>query len=184
MAEKIDFQVMATILMGAVHESMSGFLRAKPDKDPVIITKPLYADDKYDASAYADLIDNSYISVIYFYHNEIKGFRQHCGTIILYVNTSAINFLVGVFGFRNSAIAGDEMASDAAGELCNNITGVFKKDLRSLGYPELEISVPSRYKGFTGGVDYPRGEKNFYRMTACFWGQTIVLDVILGVKGK
>ena len=182
MLEKLDFQVMATTLMGAVNESAAGFLKVKPDREPVIITKPLYAEKKLDVSAYGDFIDSSYISVIYLYHHkEDKGSDRHCGMLILYINTSAINYLVQVFGYKNALVAGEDMSSDAAGELCNNITGVFKKDLRSLGYPELEISPPMKFKGFVAGLDYPKGEKNFHRITAYFWGQSIVVDVILAV---
>ena len=180
MAQKLDFQVMATTLMGAVNESIVGFLKTKSDKDPEIITRNLYADDKLDVSTYAEFIDGSYISVIYFYHNRADiGTKRYCGMFILYISTSVINYLVKVFGYKNSIEAGNEVSADAAAELCNNIAGVFKNDLSGLGYPELEISTPFKFKGFSGGIDYPKGQRTFHRITAFAWGQNIYLDVIL-----
>ena len=182
MAEKLDFQVLATTLMGAVNESVEGFLKVKPDKDPTIVTKVLYADDKLDICTYGEFIDGSYISVIYFDHNERDRLsKRYCGMLIVYVSTSAINYVVKAFGYKNAADAGDAMAADAAAELCNNIAGLFKKDLKGLGYPELEISTPIKSIGFSGKLDYPQGQKNFHRITAYVWGQTIVIDVILAI---
>ena len=182
MAEKLDFQVLATTLMGAVNESVVGFLKVKPDKDPTIVTKLLYADEKWDVSTYAEFIDGSHISVIYFHHNvRDRGTHRYCGMLVLYVSTAAINSLVRVFGYKNAIEAGEAMAADAAAELCNNVAGIFKKDLSGLGYQELEISTPLKLKGFSGGLDYPKGQKNFHRITAYVWGQTIVMDVILAI---
>lgn len=182
MAQKLDFQVMATTLMGAVNESVAGFLKVKPDKDPTVVTKPLYAQDKWDVSTYAEFVDGSYITVIYFYHHaRDKGSKRYCGMMVLYTSTAAINYVVRVFGYKNAAEAGNEMAADAAGELGNNIAGVFKKDLSGLGYPELEISTPIKFKGFSGGLDFPKGEKSFHRITSYVWGTTIVMDVILTI---
>ena len=182
MAEKLDFQVMATTLMGAVNESVTGFLKVKSDKDPTIVTKVLYAQNKMDISTYGEFCDGSYISIIYFYHHEKdKGTNRYCGMIILYVNTSAINYLVRVFGYKNAADAGEKVAADAVAELCNNVAGLFKKDLNGLGYPELEISIPLKFKGFASQLDFPKGQKNFHRITSYVWGQTLVMDIILAI---
>jgi hypothetical protein len=180
MAQKLDFQVLATTLMGAVDESINVFLKAKPDKNAEIVTKVLYAQDKLNVSTYAEFIDGSYIAVIYFYHNQRdQSANRICGMLIVYVSTAAINYLVKSFGYKNSTEAGIAMSEDAVGELCNNIAGIFKRDLKGLGYPELEISPPLKFKGFSGGLDYPKGEKKFHRLTAHVWGQTIALDIIL-----
>ena len=180
MAEKLDFQVLATTLMGAVNESVEGFLKVKPDKDPSIVTKELYADDKLDICTYGEFVDGSYISVIYFYRSEgDRSANRFCGMLIVYVSTSAINYVVRAFGYRNAKEAGDDIVADAAAELCNNIAGIFKKDLKGLGYSELEISTPYKYKGFSGKLDYPKGQKVFHRITAYVWGQTLTMDVIL-----
>ena len=182
MAEKLDFQVIATTLLGAVDESVSVFLKAKPDKEPDIKTKVLYAQDKLNVSTYAEFVDGSYISVIYLYrHEKDKGSNRFCGMLIVYVSTAAINYLIKGFGYKNAAEAGVAMAEDAVGELANNIAGIFKRDLRGLGYAEFEISTPLKFKGFSGDLDFPKGQKNFHRVTAYVWGQTIVFDAILAI---
>ena len=179
---KLDFQVMATTLMGAVNESVEGFLKIKSDKEPEVVSKTLYAEDKLKLCTYGEFVDGCYISVIYFYrHAGDKGSKNYCGMFILYISTSAINYLVRVFGYKNATEAGDEMTADAAAELCNNIAGVFKKDLSTLGYPELEISTPLKFKGFSDAIDYPKGQRSYHRVTAYVWGQTIAMDVILTI---
>ena len=182
MAEKLDFQVLATTIMGATNESVEGFLKVKPDRDPTVVTKDLYADDKLEICTYGEFVDGSHISVIYFYRSQRdRETNRFCGMLILYVSTSAINYVVRAFGYKNAKDAGDEMAADAAAELCNNIAGIFKKDLKGLGYAELEISPPFKFKGFAGRLDYPVGQKKFHRVTAYVWGQTITMDVILAM---
>jgi len=179
---KLDFQVIATTLMGAMNESVSGFLKVKQDKEPTIVTKPLYVEDKWNVSSYGEFIDGSYISVIYFYrHAKDRGTNNYCGMLVLIITNSIVNYMVKGFGYKNSQEAGAEMAADIAAELANNIAGVFKKDLSGVGYPELEISAPMKFKGFAVGLDYPKGEKQFHRVTSFVWGQRIVADVILGL---
>lgn len=179
---RLDYQVIATNLMGAMNKSVTGFLKVTPDKDPTIETKPLYAGDKLNISTYAEFIDGSYGAVIYLHHHaRDKGTNRFCGMFILYVSSSAVNNVVKVFGFKNAQEAGDEKVSDGVAELCNNIAGVFKQGLSGVGYPELEISTPLKFRGFSGDLDYPRGEKNFYRVTAYAWGKTITMDVILSI---
>jgi len=181
-AEKIDFQVVATTLMGAINDSVNGFLKVKMDNDPSIVTKPLYVQEKWNISTYGDFIDGSYVSVIYFFrHSRDRESKHYCGMLVVYVNTSVINYLVRVFGYKNAEQAGNEVSLDVVAELSNNIAGVFKKDLSGVGYPELEISSPLKFKGFSGELDYPKGQKNFHRVTAFVWGQTITVDVILAL---
>jgi len=168
--------------MGALNECASVFLSVKPDKDPTIVKKDLYGENKLNISTCSEFIDESYISVINFYRNaHDKTAKNSCGLFILYVDTSAINYLVNVFGFKSAAEAGWEMASDSVAELCGNIAGIFKRDLCDLGYPELETSLPVNFKGFCGGLELPRGHKDSYRITSYVWGQTIVMDVILAL---
>jgi len=182
MAEKLDYQVMAKTLMGAVNESVTGFLKVKSDKDPTIVTKVQYAKDKLDISTYGEFIDGSYISVIYFYHHEgDKGSKRYCGMFILYVNTAAIHFLVRTFGYKNATEAGEAKVADAVAEFNSNIAGLFKKSLNGMGYPELVFSAPLKFKGFADSLDFPKGQNNFHRITAYVWGQTLTMDVILAI---
>ena len=180
-AEKLDYQVVATTIMGALNECATVFLNVKPDKDPTIVVKDLYGENKFSVSTCSEFIDESYISAIHFYSNALdKKFKRSCGLFILYVDTSAINYLVNVFGFKSAAEAGWDMASDAVAELCGNIAGIFKRDLGGLGFPGLEVSIPLKFKGFCRRLDIPQGNKQYYRITSYVWGQTIVMDVILG----
>jgi len=173
---------MATTLMGALNESVSVFLNVKPDKDPTIVTKELYVKDKLNVSTCAEFVDESYIATLYFYdHAGEKNPKNSCGLFILYVNTSVINDLVKVFGFKNATEAGWEMASDAVAELCSNVAGIFKRNLNNLGYPEIESTIPLKFKGICGGLDIPRGHNHYYRLTSYVWGQTIMMDVILAL---
>ena len=68
--QKLDYQVLATTLMGALNECTTVFLNAKPDKDPTIVPKNFYGENnKLNLATCSDFIDESYISTIYFYPN-------------------------------------------------------------------------------------------------------------------
>ncbi|MBL8013523.1 MAG: chemotaxis protein CheX [Candidatus Omnitrophica bacterium] len=179
---RLDFQVIATTLLGAVNQAVNGFLHVHSDQEPTVVPRPLLAEDKWYVSSFGEFYDSSYISVIYFYRNsKDREANRFCGVFVLYLKEALAPNLIKAFGYKDTAETNNEVVADITAELANNIAGVFKKDLSGLGYPELEISAPMKFKGSAGWLSYPKNEKQYYRVTAFVWGQKFALDVMVAI---
>ncbi len=101
---------------------------------------------------------------------------------MVYLKQAGVAHVLRALGYNpKEAMNDDALINDLAGELSNNIAGVFKKDLNGLGYSELEISVPYKFRGVVAeGVHFPKKLKEYYELTAYAWKmEPFVVDVIL-----
>lgn len=186
MPPKIDFQVMATTLMGAVGDTFRTMCNEELSQNPTFESHPVdwLEKGRMKVSSYSKLCVSSYISYIYYYASDAhrKKYRPS-GVVIVYVKDSGIMKLLPALGYSTKDFTNQDLVKDMVGEICNNIAGGVKNELSPLGFASLEISTPFNHKDIVpGGVVLPKKVKECHEVDISLWGSKyIIIDIALDI---
>ncbi len=177
----IDFQVLATTLMGTVSDTFESMCKEKLSSPPQLETRPVEAENgKVIISGFRKFAVKCYLSVIYFYLSEAdKQKDKSCGCAVLYVKESgALNF-VKAMEYMDAETATEEEIQDMCGEFCNVIVGAFRQDLVELGYTNLEMGTPINYRdSIPEGVPINKSQKDYQELRVFLFGANpVVMDI-------
>lgn len=192
MVEHLDFQAIATTLMGSAEKTFTTLCGKNLSGSPKIRKVDIVTwYNKMKIFGWEKFHKPTYVSVIFFYSDQKNmEMQKPVGLIILYLERKEAYALLKTMGLEavEEGIdydvlesAGDKTLADSCGELCNIIAGSFKTELCSFGYPEFIISPPSNYVNeVPDGVPYNQKITSKYEIFLPIGEKEIVyIDIVI-----
>jgi hypothetical protein len=121
-------------------------------------------------------------SVVHYYRNTAM-LRKHrpLGLVIVYVERDFAPELLNLLGYPSIDNDEDDEVLDGIGTIANLIAGLFKRELKQLGYKDLEMS---HFQSFINrapyGLEYPANQGVKYEITFDIDGQKrMVVELVM-----
>ncbi|MBF0619169.1 MAG: chemotaxis protein CheX [Candidatus Omnitrophica bacterium] len=191
MAKEFDIQALNTTIIGVVEETFGRLLKVKFTSEPVAVQREIveynsrmrvFPMEKFNGPVYVSVI-NFYLST-----PDLNAGKA-IGTFVFFVKEDVADKLLKAFGVRLGESDNEDLLMDNCGEFCNILAGSIKNELANLGYVDLTLSAPSKYKSsIPEGVQF---DYNLYQkqdISFSFWNQKcIAIEACMGqvpLKGK
>ena len=182
----IDFQVVATTMMGVVSETMNTMSTEKFSDTPSASAKYIYVNDHNRMLAKGSdkgYFGGCHIAVINFFRTDrdLEKNIKACGAVVVYFRNDCLVKLFKAMGFPIESEKDVGMLRDICGEFCNIVAGSFKNELVRLGFINLPMSAPQIYlDNVDSGVAFSEGETKYHELSFYFWNvKALVVDVTL-----
>ncbi len=182
----LDFQVVATTMMGVVSDSMKTMCSEKFSDSPSAAAKYIYVDENNRMLAKGSdkgYFGGCHIAVINFFRTERdKENNNHaCGAVVVYFRNDCLVKLFKAMGFPIENDKDVAMLRDICGEFCNIVAGSFKNELVKMGFINLPMSAPDVFlDSVAAGVAFSEGETKYHELSFYFWNmKAFVIDVTM-----
>ncbi|MBF0122194.1 MAG: chemotaxis protein CheX [Candidatus Omnitrophica bacterium] len=191
MAKEFDKELLNKTVISIVGDTFQKLCRAKFSADPVVLERDIIEFDgrlsvspmeKFDAPAYAGVVN-------FFLSQKDLTEEVAVGMFVLIIKEEIMEKFSKAMGRSSRDSEDDEIMLDVCGEMTNILAGNLKNELVSLGYAELVLSTPSKYRNtIRGGVlfDYSLYQKQ--EIIFSFWNQkSVAIEVCMGavpLKGR
>lgn len=181
----LDFQVVATTMMGVVSDTMKTMCSQRFSDSPTFTTK--YILDNGHGRMEIKASSKSFFSgccvsfVNYYLSTQHQERNKPCGTVVLYVRNECLVKLFQAMGFPITDDKDLNMITDVSAEFCNIIGGGFKNAIANLGFLNLVMSAPqTAFNQYDKGVDYSEAQVQFHELSFYFWEvKAFVVDVTM-----
>ena len=177
--------------MGVVQETFKKMLNVESAVDPVVTEKDIIEYDGYMRVFPMEKFNGPvYISYVNFYltQNEMEKNNMD-GTFVLFIKEDVADKFLKAFGRPLKEAEDESILMDVVGEFCNILAGNLKNELVALGYADISMSAPFKFKNSVpDGIPFAyelfiKQEIKFH-----FWNQPcIVIEACMGnipQKGK
>ncbi len=184
MPKEFDIKVLNAKFIGAVDSVFERMLHVKPGAEPVVAEKDiiefesrmrLFPMEKFNGPCYIGVIN-------YYLAEKDMNEGRAVGTFVFYIKEECAERLLKAFNRSIKDAEHEEILLDVVGEFAQIIAKDVKNDLADMGYADLLISSPQKYKNHVldgAPFDYELYQKQ--EITFSFWGQkSVVLDVCMG----
>lgn len=125
----------------------------------------------------------SFISVVNFYLSTGDRDRHKAkGALVAYVDFENAGKIFNSLGFAIPDDEEDHSMMEACGKFAELLADSLKKELATLGYQDLVMSVPHNYKNsIIEGVEFSADQKIKYEFSFFYWRRkAIVVEITLG----
>ncbi len=182
----LDFQVVATTMMGVVSDAMATMCSEKFSDNPTAAAKFIYINENKKMIAKGSdkgYFGGCHIAVINFFKTEKdKENNKHaCGAVVVYFRSDCLVKLFRAMGFPIESDKDVDMLRDICGEFCNILAGGFKNELVKMGFINLPMSSPQLYlDNVPAGVAFSESQTKYHELSFYFWNmKAFVIDVTM-----
>ena len=191
MAKEFNQEVLNKAIISIVEDTFQKLYRAKFSEDPVVMERDIIEFDgrlsvdpmeKFNTVAHAAAIN-------YFLSQKDLDEEVAVGAIILIIKEDVMDKFSRAMGHSSKDSDDDQVMKDTCGEMLNVLAGNLKGELSRLGYAELFLSAPKKYKNtIRDGVLFDYSLYRKQEITFSFWNQkSVVIEVCMGavpLRGK
>ncbi|MCA9407140.1 MAG: hypothetical protein KC733_00480 [Candidatus Omnitrophica bacterium] len=182
--EKFDPQVLATTMMGGVKSIFEKMSTLTFSQDPEFKEREIIEyDSRWRVFGLEKFNSACYVAVINFYRSTAdQELHKACGAFVLYIEEGNAAKLLKALGYPDVDDEDLSIMFDIVGELCNVLAGQFKNDLLGLGFPDLVMSAPQKYRNdVPDGVEFEYEQTTYYELSFFLWKEKVfVIDATLG----
>ncbi|MBF0387585.1 MAG: chemotaxis protein CheX [Candidatus Omnitrophica bacterium] len=184
MGKEFDKEVLTARIIGVVNDAFSKMLRVKPSAEPVVGEKDIIEfDSRMRVFPMEKFNSPAYVSCVNFYSSQKdldSGYAV--GTFVLIIKEEVAEKLLHAFGRLLKDSDSEEAVMDCVGEFCNILAGNLKNELTAIGYAEVLLSSPLKYKNSVlEGVPFDYELYTKQELAFTFWNQKcVVIEACLG----
>lgn len=191
MPKEFDQQVLYTTVMGIVENVFNEMLHVKFSAEPVATEKDIIEfDSRMRLFPMEKFNGPCFVSVINFYLSQKDlSDERAIGTFIFFIKEDFTERLLRAFNRSIKDAEHEDILLDIVGEMSNILAGNVKNELAALGYIDLTMSAPFKYKNHVPeGAQFDYNLFKKHEIVFSFWGhKCIVVEVCMGqlpLKGK
>ncbi|MCA9401611.1 MAG: chemotaxis protein CheX, partial [Candidatus Omnitrophica bacterium] len=159
--QSFDPQVLSTSIMSVVDETFKTMCNLSFTSEPKFGESEIIEyESRMRVFGLEKFNGPCYVTVINFFLDDKKLQQEDpCGTMVVYFEEDCASKILKALGYQIFNEDDEETVMDNCGEFCNVIAGNFKNELVNLGYKELVINAPLKYRNdIPEGVIFPYDE--------------------------
>ncbi len=184
MDKEFDNQVLNTTIMGVVQHTFKSMLHVQSVVEPVVVERDIIEFDgcmrvfpmeKFNGPVFIAFVN-------FYYDQKEQDANNAVGAFVLFVKEEVAEKFLKAFGRPTSEAEDEEVLLDVVGEFCNVLGGNVKNELVGLGYVDIAMSAPYKYKNSVPeGIPFDYSLYQKQEITFTFWNQKcIVVEACMG----